>query len=56
VAVPDPRGRPPELLGSAGAAQLPAAGVQRRRAAWWHVHEHRHRPHGGRRTSDDAAV
>ena len=29
--VPDPGGRPSELLGPAGAAQLPAAGVQRRR-------------------------
>ena len=30
-AVPDPGGRPPELLGPARAAQLPAPGVQRRR-------------------------
>ena len=51
-AVPDPGRRPPELLGPARAAQLPAAGVQRRRAARRVVHDRRHR--AGRRRAEYA--
>ena len=51
--VPAPGGRPPELLGPAGAAQLPAPGVQRRRAARRYVHDRRARADEPRRAGDE---
>jgi hypothetical protein len=54
--VPAPGGRPPQLLGAARAAELPAPGVQRRRTARRYVRARRERAQRPRRAADDPAV
>ena len=54
--VPAAGGAAPQLLGSAGAAQLRAPGLQRRRAARGHLHAHGERAQRQRRAQHDAAV
>ena len=50
------RRRAPELLGPARAAQLPAPGLQRRRAARRHVHDRDDRAHQPRRAEHEPAL